>query len=315
MMWQLAFTLAVLAAAGQACANDVPLTADGMAEVDARPHLTSSYCQNPDYVGVYNVSSGFGSEIADDIPDALAGQVIEQVTLWVGEFYGPWQDPTGVQVSFYDGACPPAVESSTSFMIPWTEWDTQLVYTGTATVYEATAALPEAVEIREGTSIGGYVVIPWGQDEPFAGLCSTPEWAISGCGEAYLDAAWWGYPRWSPTSYYTQIPRDFAYCLTTDDTSLDDTAPAVALSCRPNPFGPSTTIHFALAIPSHVSVGIHDAAGRCVAELADGTYPPGEHALCWDGTDGGGKIVSRGVYFARLVAGSRHRAIKLVLTR
>ena len=230
------FLVTLLALSAPAVAGEVPLLSPEF-EVENVRARSSFYCQDPDYVGVYNVSSGFGSEIADDIPNEFAGDTVTEVTLWVGEWSAPWQDPTGVTVNFYGAQCPPAMDPMLSFMIPWDQWTTQLVYSGIAVVYRAEATLPEPVELEAGMSIGGQVIITWGHDEPFAGVCSTAEWEISGCGEAYLDASWWGYARWSPTSLYTQIPRDFAYCLG-GGTSVEDGDAALdglQLRSRPNP--------------------------------------------------------------------------------
>jgi len=312
-----ALTITSLALAAPASAGYPPLSSEPF-EIDSGARPASFYCQDPEMTGVYNTSSGLDSEIADDIPDGLVGWTIEEVTLWVGEYYGSWQDPTGVKGSFYAGACPPAFDAFISFTIPWNQWDATLVYNGIATVYMATATLPEPVTIEAGMSIGGQVVIPWGHDEPFAGLCSTPEWVIAGCGEAYLDATWWGYARWSPTSLYTQIPRDFAYCLSGEQTSVGegDHAGDIATTwASPNPFRLSTSIHYVLNLPGDVAVRIYDAAGRLIATLDHGPRAAGDHVLTWDGRDNGGEPVSTGVYFCSLSTEKDTRTLKLVLSR
>ncbi len=306
--------VALLVLSGPAIAGEAPLFSPEF-EVEAVRVRSAFYCQDPEYIGVYNVSSGFGSEIADDIPNEFAGDTVSEVTLWVGEWSAPWQDPTGVMVNFYDAQCPPAMSTMLSFMIPWDQWSTQLVYSGYAEVYRAEATLPEPVELEAGMSIGAYVVITWGQNEPFAGLCATAEWDISGCGEAYLDAEWWGYPRWSPTSFYTQIPRDFAYCLA-GATSIDDEDEAANelqfLSC-PNPLDARATISFTLARPGNVRLAVYDVAGRELAVLADGRRAAGGHEAVWDRRCSDGMLAGAGVYFARLVTSDETRTIKLVV--
>jgi len=172
----------------------------------------SYYVQDPDYTMVYNMSSGFDAEIADDIPNQLAGYKIVAVTLWLGEWYG-WEDPDGVTVDFYHFSGPPEYTPYLSFTIPWAAWDKDLVYNGIAKVYRITAKLPQPVDIYAGMSIGGYVNIHWGTSEPFAGLCATPQWTTYGSDVAYLDGANWGYTRWTPISFYTGIPQDFAFGL------------------------------------------------------------------------------------------------------
>ncbi len=180
-------------------------------QIDCRD---SFYCQNPDYSAVYNMSSGFGSEIADDIPNELVGYTIDEITLWVGEYYGDWQDPDGVTVNFYYEECPPELEPALSYFIPWTQWEITEVYDGYALVYESTATLPEPVEVVNGMSIGAFVNISWGSAEPFAGICATAMWESYGCNPAYLDGTNWGYTRWTSIDNYTDIPQDLAFCLT-----------------------------------------------------------------------------------------------------
>jgi hypothetical protein len=310
------FALSVVVISLPTSAGEVPLTSP-VFELDAAVSRSAAYCQDPDYVSVYNMSSGFDSEIADDIPDALAGMTIEEITLWVGEWSAPWQDPTGVMVNFYDAACPPAMDPIHSFMIPWEDWTTVLVYDGIARVYRSTATLPAPVEIVREMSIGGYVEMTWGHDEPFCGLCATAEWVIAGCGEAYLDASWWGYPRWSPTSLYTGIPHDLAYCLgvTTDvDEGVPDAA-VTRLRSYPNPFNAGTTVCFTLTGPGAVRLAVYDAAGRHVTTLVDGERAVGDHEVEWDGTAEDGRSVSGGIYFGRLEVGGASDALKLVLWR
>ena len=314
MMRSCILFVTLLVLSGHAIAGEAPLFSPEFEIEDVRVR-SAFYCQNPEYIGVYGVSSGFSAEIADDIPNEFAGATVSEVTLWVGEWSAPWQDPTGVMVNFYDAQCPPAMDPMLSFMVPWSQWSTQLVYSGIAEVYRAEATLPEPVELEAGMSIGAYVVITWGHDEPFAGLCSTAEWDISGCGEAYLDASWWGYARWSPTSLYTQIPRDFAYCLG-GATSVDDgdaAANGLSLRSRPNPLDARATISFALAQPRDVRLAVYDVAGREVAVLADGPRAAGEHEEVWDRRCSDGVLAGAGVYFARLVTSDATRTIKLVV--
>ncbi len=127
------------------------------------------HCQDPEMTR-YRISSGFDAEFADDIPDEYAGQVIGKVTLWAGEWYivgGPgWQEPTGVSIAFYNGACPPAIDPFISFSFSWKELEKELVLDGTMTIYKVSATLPEEVTIVEDMSIGATMDISWGTAEP-----------------------------------------------------------------------------------------------------------------------------------------------------
>jgi hypothetical protein len=65
----------------------------------------------------------------------------------------------------------------------------------------------------------------------------------------------------------------------------------------PNPFNPVTTITFALARPSYVSLKIFDVQGREVQTLVSGAYPAGHFETRWDAAG-----FAAGVYVYRLQA-------------
>jgi hypothetical protein len=70
----------------------------------------------------------------------------------------------------------------------------------------------------------------------------------------------------------------------------------------PNPARGSVALRYALPRESNVRLGIYDASGRRVRELASGTQPAGAHATAWDLRDETGRAVGAGLYFARLEA-------------
>jgi flagellar hook assembly protein FlgD len=83
----------------------------------------------------------------------------------------------------------------------------------------------------------------------------------------------------------------------------------------PNPFNPSTRIHFQVARPGRVDLAIYDVNGRLVRTLADGHLEAGPHALIWDGHDDADRLASSGIYFVRLHAGSRTDSRRVVLLK
>jgi Tol biopolymer transport system component len=69
----------------------------------------------------------------------------------------------------------------------------------------------------------------------------------------------------------------------------------------PNPFNPSTRIHYSLPVAAHVTLSIYDVLGREVARLADETQDAGGHMVTLDAKLYSPELAS-GVYFYRLDA-------------
>jgi FlgD Ig-like domain len=68
----------------------------------------------------------------------------------------------------------------------------------------------------------------------------------------------------------------------------------------PNPFNPSTTIHYQIGESGRATLRIYDVSGALVRTLVDRSHNPGEYDAHWDGRNSAGKSVSSGVYFYRL---------------
>jgi hypothetical protein len=103
----------------------------------------------------------------------------------------------------------------------------------------------------------------------------------------------------------------------------EEPAPAAAglmlAAPRPNPFSAATTVRFTLPRAARVTLALHDALGRRVANLIRGDLSAGEHALALApalrGAGGdpalrGGRLPA-GVYFLELAAGGERRVVKL----
>ena len=78
----------------------------------------------------------------------------------------------------------------------------------------------------------------------------------------------------------------------------------------PNPFNPTTTIHFSLPRHVYVMLKVYDALGREVATLVDGEVNSGKHSLVFDA-----KNLASGIYFYRLQAAGFVETRKLILLR
>jgi hypothetical protein len=92
-------------------------------------------------------------------------------------------------------------------------------------------------------------------------------------------------------------------------------APALSLSCEPNPFSGTTTIRFSHLASrfSPLSLRIFDAQGRAVRSFSSLLSPPS--SLVWDGCDDMGQMLPSGAYFLRLDTGSQHATARIVLQR
>jgi flagellar hook assembly protein FlgD len=68
----------------------------------------------------------------------------------------------------------------------------------------------------------------------------------------------------------------------------------------PNPADARTTLQYTLPRAGIVRLGVYDASGRLVRELASGTREAGQQTEAWDLRDASGRTVGAGLYFARL---------------
>ena len=104
------------------------------------------------------------------------------------------------------------------------------------------------------------------------------------------------------------------------DASIGVEQPPLAAGFRlrpsyPNPFNPTTTLEFELAVAAEVSLAVHDVRGTRIRELVKGFYPAGVHSTVWHGRDLRGRAVGSGVYFAHLLVNGDRDIQKLVLLR
>ena len=84
---------------------------------------------------------------------------------------------------------------------------------------------------------------------------------------------------------------------------------------RPNPAVGSVTVDW-FADPGYTGPNhllIHDMHGRLLARIALGSEAGGSYT--WDGRDGDSRLLPAGLYFLRLVSGSRHADSRVVFLR
>jgi hypothetical protein len=78
----------------------------------------------------------------------------------------------------------------------------------------------------------------------------------------------------------------------------------------PNPFNPTTNISFSVPARIRVRIEIFNILGQKVSTVTDQEYPAGRHVVQWNGTR-----TASGVYFCRMIAGTRKQTIKMVMVR
>jgi hypothetical protein len=83
----------------------------------------------------------------------------------------------------------------------------------------------------------------------------------------------------------------------------------------PNPFNPSTAVHFEIRDQQRVTARIFDVSGREVARLLDAVLAPGSHLIEWHGQADNGIAVSSGTYVLRVETSHQTKDVKLVLIR
>ncbi|MFA4949162.1 MAG: FlgD immunoglobulin-like domain containing protein, partial [Candidatus Krumholzibacteriia bacterium] len=104
-------------------------------------------------------------------------------------------------------------------------------------------------------------------------------------------------------------------------TGGEDTDPLLppnigpVITSSPNPFSASTNVELSVPDACTASIRIYDVTGRCVRNLLSGSVSSGTHAVAWDGTDGAGRALAPGVYFALGRAGKMRIERKILLIR
>lgn len=83
----------------------------------------------------------------------------------------------------------------------------------------------------------------------------------------------------------------------------------------PNPFNPTTTIHFQIPKAAQTNIAVYNLLGQKVRELVNQDLAAGTYSTDWDGRDQSGQPVASGVYFYRLNAGEFTESRKMTLLK
>ena len=84
---------------------------------------------------------------------------------------------------------------------------------------------------------------------------------------------------------------------TSTDVINEPVAPEsfILINNYPNPFNPSTTIHYELTEPSQVTLQIYDVTGKKVDMLVNGSQRAEAHEIQWNPTN-----LSSGIYYGKI---------------
>ncbi|MFC1529896.1 S8 family serine peptidase [Gemmatimonadota bacterium] len=83
----------------------------------------------------------------------------------------------------------------------------------------------------------------------------------------------------------------------------------------PNPFNPSTTIHFEISLPSDVRLSVFNSRGQYVREIYNGVLSAGSHSFLWDGCDAHGVEVGSGIYLYIIESQGKRIVRRMLLIR
>ena len=87
------------------------------------------------------------------------------------------------------------------------------------------------------------------------------------------------------------------------------------VSAAPNPFNPSTRIHFELESEQRIRAEIFSLDGRRVHVLADQVFTAGWNELSWQGIDDGGRLAGSGLYIVRIQGEAEVKTHKITLLK
>ena len=76
----------------------------------------------------------------------------------------------------------------------------------------------------------------------------------------------------------------------------------------PNPFNPTTNIHYGLPIYSYIEIKVYDLNGKAVEVLEKKYKNPGNYSISWDASNH-----SSGIYFIKLESNGNNISTKKIM--
>jgi len=110
------------------------------------------------------------------------------------------------------------------------------------------------------------------------------------------------------------------HLIVTYTTAPSSTGPSAAHAMRldpavPNPFNPTTTLHWETATGGWMRITVLDVRGTVVSKPFEGMRAAGPQSLVWQARDLRGNVLPSGVYVVRLEHDGASRAQRVVLVR
>jgi hypothetical protein len=116
---------------------------------------------------------------------------------------------------------------------------------------------------------------------------------------------------WDGYSWVNEVKSIYSYIPITGIEQLTDGVKTYSLSNNyPNPFNPATSIQFTISSKQFVSLKVYDVLGNEIATLVNEEKSIGSYQIEFDAT-----ILSSGVYFYRIQAGSFVESKKMVIIK
>ncbi len=129
--------------------------------------------------------------------------------------------------------------------------------------------------------------------------------------------------------YSNNFCPPYPYCLTEENIGEQDISDCDPLKndqtlnsdtfylydAYPNPFNPSTTIKYNLKRDALVTITVYDQIGRVVKVLVKEVEDAGINSVQWNGLNYKGEIISNGMYFFRIEAGTFDQTKKVILIK
>ena len=121
------------------------------------------------------------------------------------------------------------------------------------------------------------------------------------------------------TFYYWPLPASYGTLILDPVVGIEEPQQSLITAYEllpnyPNPFNPSTTIHYRLANTQAqpTILAIYNSSGQLIQTLVDQPQNNGEYSVTWDGLNSQGLEVGSGVYFYQLKSGDFTQTHKLL---